>query len=137
VHDELMIANQVLRVVPGSEGQKLCFDLRLPWYRSLPISCVEKMEFVVDGRPLSRDSVTMAVGGILYDLDGVGRLADTQWFVLDTYEVFVHLAEALTPGNHHVKLTTQLRIPYKDDSYEETEYLQFAVCEKNYRMEAC
>lgn len=135
MHDELMIANSKLRKHTGQNEATLSFDVRLPWYRSLPTSCVEDMTFEIDGHVLPRSSVTLMVNGIRFDLAGIGQLGDAQWFVLDTIEVLAALPEALSAGFHHVKLITRLRIPYKDDSYKETEYIQFAVCEKRLEME--
>ena len=135
MHDELMIANRKLRKFPGQNGKTLAFDVRLPWYRSLPISCVEDMTFEIDGHVLPRRSVSLLINGISFDLDKASQLSDSQWFVLDTVEVLARLAEELSAGLHSVRLITRLRIPYKDDSYKETEYVQFAVCEKRLEME--
>ena len=135
MHDELMIANRQLRKFPGQNSHTLSFDVRLPWYRSLPVSCVEDMTFEINGHVLPRSSVALMINGIRFDLAGVGQLCDALWFVLDTIEVLAALPEVLPAGFHNIKLITRLRIPYKDDSFKETEYIQFAVCEKRLEME--
>jgi len=135
MHDELMIANEKLRKLPAPNEKTLSFDVRLPWYRSLPTSCVEDMTFEIDGQVLPSRSVSLLINGMPFDLDGISQLSNAQWFVLDNIEVLARLPEPLSTGFHNVKLTTRLRIPYKDDSYKETEYIQFAVCEKRLEME--
>ncbi len=130
MHDEQMIASRAIRVQPNTDGKVISIDLRLPWYRSLPLSCVENLAFEISGQAISRDRVSMLVNGIPYDLDGISNLCDTQWFVLDAIEVQIRLDQALGEDRCPVKLIARLRIPYKDDSYKETEYTQYAVCEK-------
>lgn len=56
---ERLIETETLR--PTAEG--FTTAVRLPWYRALPLSCVERMDVSVDGRSVPQAEVTLTVGG--------------------------------------------------------------------------
>src|SRR3954447_8000561 len=85
-------------------------SVRLNWYRSLPLSCVEVLEVRLDGEPLAPATV---------ELDGVRRPVaarapgdDRWWPVLDSARVRVPLDRAPRAGRHEVELILGSRIPY-------------------------
>jgi hypothetical protein len=71
-------------------------SLRLNWYRSLPLSCVERLEVRLDGVPVD----------VTLDLDG------DWWHVRDSARLSAELAEEPGGGQHAVELTIGTRIPY-------------------------
>ena len=88
--------------------------LRSPWYRSLPLSCVD-VELTVDGERVADDRIRVAVNDRDHTLDELHERYDEFWFVLDPLRVRVSGVE---PGEHQVTARLGLRIPYLFD--EET-----------------
>lgn len=106
---ERLIEADTLR--PTSDG--FVTGVRLPWYRALPLSCVERMEVVVDNEPIPKDDVTLTLAERgPYKLADLAELIDTYWYVLDSAELSVKTPTALTPGKHDVTVNFGLYIPY-------------------------
>lgn len=106
---ERLIEANTLR--PTSDGFET--DLRLPWYRALPLSCVERMDVSVDGRPVPPDNVTISLGPDgPFLLEELADLTDTFWYVLDSARLHVTSPAATEPGSHEIDLGFGLYIPY-------------------------
>jgi hypothetical protein len=88
--------------------------IRSPWYRSLPLSCVD-VELTVDGERVADDRIRVHVNDREHTLDELHERYDDFWFVLDPARVRVGGVE---PGEHRVDVRLGLRIPYLFD--EET-----------------
>lgn len=99
---------QGLRATPrGAE-----IDLRLPWYRSLPISVIEVPAVSLDGEPVAAGDIRFEVNGHSYRLDELPSHYQEFWFVLDT--AVLRLPEVrLTPGSDHdVEVQLNVYPPY-------------------------
>lgn len=88
-------------------------DVRLPWYRALPLSCVERIEVSVDGTPIPPVDIRLTLG----DADplaiaDLASLTDTWWYVLDSATLSVASPTAARPGTHEVEVSMGLHIPY-------------------------
>jgi hypothetical protein len=101
--------------------------VRLPWYRTLPLSCIDKVEVDIDGKTIDRNETSLTLYGQDHQLDEVRRLYKVQWVVLDTADVHVKTGKPLSLGQHKVKVTLKMRIPYGMG----VEFFQVAKCEKN------
>jgi hypothetical protein len=86
------------------------FDLRIPWYRSLPLSCVEGLEVSLDGE--AAEEIAIAFDDRTYSLDELPPLYDEWWQVTDAARVAVPRAGGLADGPHELDVTLSLRIPY-------------------------
>jgi hypothetical protein len=87
------------------------FDIRIPWYRALPLSCLDIAELTVDGQQVPLTSVEIRLNGQRVP---AGALADAEtewWFVTDPARVQVS-GQPLTAGSHEVAIRVGLRIPY-------------------------
>lgn len=124
--DEHIINGDVLYPeADGSAGVRL--KIRLPWYRSLPLSCIERVEVTIDGEPVKRAEVSLTLHGQNHTLEESLGLHDVWWFVLDTADVHIRRSKSLSPGNHEVAVTMGCRIPYRAS---ELVFRQVAHCEK-------
>ena len=94
------------------DGDTISFDLRIPWYRSLPLSCVEGLEVTVDGATIADDDVRIAFNGTTYGLGELSPLYDDWWQVTDAARVTVPRRGRSVEGSHKVDVTLALRIPY-------------------------
>lgn len=96
------------RITPAG----LVLDLRLPWYRSLPLSVVMPTQLLVDGQPLSLDGATLACEGRHHTLAELPEQVGCVWFVQDSALLHVPTPGPLAAGSHHVLLTLNLYPPY-------------------------
>ncbi len=127
--DELMISGEELySVADGGPGVRM--NIRLPWYRSLPLSCLERLEVDIDGERADRDGVTVSLYGETHGLEEAAKCHTVSWFVLDTANVHVRTQSELAPGRHRVDLTMGLRIPYGDPDFRPSVYTQVARCSR-------
>ena len=76
----LLDAQNGLRATPrGAE-----IDIRLPWYRSLPVSVVEVGSLSVDGKDVATSDIRFEVNGKSFDLNELPSHPGEFWFVLDS-----------------------------------------------------
>jgi len=106
--ERLIDSTTVVPTVGGFEA-----DLRLPWYRALPLSCVERIDVKVDGQPVPISDVSFSLGAHgPYSFEELAELTDTYWYVLDSARLRVTSEPATTPGSHEISVGFGLYIPY-------------------------
>jgi uncharacterized protein DUF6379 len=88
------------------------FDLRMPWYRALPLSCLEGLEVTIDGEPVPSEGLRLVLGGKTYKLSDLPPLYDEWWYVADPADVHAPKPGGLADGEHELDVTIALRIPY-------------------------
>jgi hypothetical protein len=109
VFPERLIEAETLR--PTTNGFRA--GLRLPWYRALPLSCIERIEVRVDTKPVPQDAVRFSLGPSgPYRFSELATLTDVWWYVLDSAELTVDSPDATEPGTHEVSVDMGLHIPY-------------------------
>jgi Domain of unknown function (DUF6379) len=105
---EQVIADGSLR--PDADG--FTFDLRMPWYRALPLSSLEGLDITIDGEPVPSEELRLSYGGTTYALSDLPPLYDEWWYVADPAEVRAPKSGGLPEGEHELDVTIALRIPY-------------------------
>ena len=105
---EQVIADGSLR----SEADAFTFDLRMPWYRALPLSSLEGLEVTIDGEAVPSEDLRLSYAGTTYTLSDLPPLYDDWWYVADPAEVRAPKSEGLAAGEHELDVTIALRIPY-------------------------
>lgn len=102
-----LIEHQVSTV--SAKGAQL--KVRLPWYRSLPLSNVEVAELRVDGESVPAEAVRFVLNGKRFELSQLPELTNEWWYVLDSalLEVDKPLSNAT---QREVLLTLALYPPY-------------------------
>ena len=104
----LLNAEGGLRASPnGAE-----IDVRLPWYRSLPVSVVEVGSLKVDEQDVAASDIRFEINGKSFELHDLAAHSGEFWFVLDA--AVLRLPEIrLEPGtDHEVELQLNLYPPY-------------------------
>ena len=98
-------------VRPGAltvQNGRLVLDLHLPWYRSLPLSCLESVAVAVAGVPVPVRSV--AVPGFAGPLERTAH-SDVSWDLRDP--AVVTLDASARPGDVvALEVSVAVRIPY-------------------------
>jgi hypothetical protein len=87
-------------------------DIRLPWYRSLPLSTVEVGEVSVDGRRVDPALIQFELEGRSYPLSAMPELIDKVWYVLDSAYLNVEADRMAARSEHSISVTLNLYPPY-------------------------
>jgi hypothetical protein len=103
-----MLADDALRAT--ADGFEL--DVRLNWYRSLPLSSVKTLELTVDGETIAPEEIAFALNGNEYALDELAERWDETWFVLDAATLRVRRPLIRAGARAEVRLRLGSRIPY-------------------------
>ena len=90
------------------------FDLaiRLPWYRSLPMSTIEPAELRVNGRPIDLDAVRIRINGKTIPNSELRERTDEFWFVLDPLTLEVRDTPVKSGDDVNVEFTLNVYPPY-------------------------
>lgn len=137
MHDELMINGNELNAKLGKNDNTVRVPLRLPWYRSLPLGCIEQIDVSINGKKILREKTHLLYNCISYSLDEILQLdPNATWFPLDVQEVELTLDEPMKDGEYEVSVLIELRIPYYKFSMDPTvaNFTQYAVCNKKMQM---
>lgn len=105
---EQLIVDSSLRAVAGG----MEFDIRLPWYRSLPLSTVEIGDLRINGKPIPAASISLQVNERRHAADELRDQVDDWWYVLDRGSVRVLAADIDSSAANEVELAINLYPPY-------------------------
>jgi uncharacterized protein DUF6379 len=89
-------------------------QVRIGYYRGMPLSSVEDYAVTVDGQAVPRDQVRFSVGGRTFTLDEMESKPDFRWQFDEIATVIVRKPGGLMPGMHEIEVTQKLRIPYTE-----------------------
>jgi hypothetical protein len=109
---EIPAASRVL----GSEGivavaNGLRIDIRLPWYRSLPLSTIEVGEVHIGGRLINPADIVFELENQRFALEELADQVKRVWYVLDS--AYLDVAGAWKVGEElEVSVTLILYPPY-------------------------
>jgi hypothetical protein len=108
-----MISDRIIE--PGTlrtDGTRACVEVRLPWYRALPGSCISEVTFAVDGVQAPADSLRWSMNGREFRLADLVDDTDEWWFPLDSAVVSGDVRVPPGDGDHRVDVGLKLYIPY-------------------------
>ncbi|WP_459983111.1 C-glycoside deglycosidase beta subunit domain-containing protein [Nocardioides sp. AN3] len=93
------------------DGGRTSVEVRIPWYRAVPASCIADVSFSVDGQAPPATSVRVELNGTARTIEEFPSLTDEQWFPTDSLTVSGDLD--VEPGTEHqVAVELKLFIPY-------------------------
>jgi hypothetical protein len=107
VINDRLIEPDSLKVGQG----RVSVDVRIPWYRAIPASCIADVSVSVDGEPLPADSVRCELNGRERRLEELPGLLDESWFTTDSLTVSGDL-DVTAGAEHDVAVNLKLFIPY-------------------------
>jgi hypothetical protein len=116
VFDEDLIHGSSIQVRRSAERYRAGFKLRLPWYRSLHLSSVERIDVRVDGKAIDAADVSLTLYGKTYPFPDLVTLHDVLWFVLDVAELDMWVDAPPSGRTCEVSATLFIRIPYRRSS---------------------
>ena len=104
-----IVQNDSLRVVEG--GYEV--QVRENWYRSLPLSSVEKVTLALDGKPVEPGKIRFGINGHEYRLEELAEQVEEFWFIQDSAMLHVLQPGAIAKGETHtIEAEITLRFPY-------------------------
>jgi hypothetical protein len=86
--------------------------LRIPYYRGLGLSMVERLSLRVDGAETQPAALRFTVHGNEYTLGELPDAVDDRWGFTEDAELAVSAGDPLPPGEHEVEVGIGLRISY-------------------------
>lgn len=129
--DEVLIAGDRLRRTRRDGDPYVSFKIRLPWYRSLYLSCLDGVQLSLDGRPQALEDIFFRLYGTTYRYSDLRQHDAVLWFVLDQAEILVRQASNVSEGECEIALTLFLRIPY----HRMSNFKQVSTCTRSLQIE--
>ena len=103
-----VIDDGTLRATP--EGFSV--GVRLPWYRSLPLSCISVNLLTCDGHPVPAEAITIHLNGRARQLWELVEEIEETWFITDTATLSVKGAPLASGSEHRIEAEIEVRPPY-------------------------
>jgi sugar phosphate isomerase/epimerase len=100
-----------------TNGDGIAIDVRLPWYRAMPLSVVDIPALRIDGIEIPREKMLLEVGGRDYRIDELPSQEERYWYVTDSGFLKVPGWKAKTGSDHDIDLTIALKLPYVEGDF--------------------
>ena len=95
-----------------TDGSRAAVEVRIPWYRALPASCISEASLSVDGVQAPAESIRWTMNGETHRLDELVDRTDDWWFPLDSAVLSGEVPVTDAGGDHRVDVELKLYIPY-------------------------
>ncbi|MCI0157545.1 flagellar biosynthesis protein [Leifsonia shinshuensis] len=92
-------------------GTRAAVDVRIPWYRALPASCIAGATLSVDGVPAPAETLRWALNGRERTFAEMKDDTEEWWFPLDSAVLSGEIPVA-ADGEHEVSVDLTVYIPY-------------------------
>ena len=94
-----------------TDGARVSVEVRLPWYRALPASCIGAATLTVDDVEVPAESLRWGINGQTFTFDELVPNTEDWWFPTDSAVLSGELALA-DDAEHKVEVGLILYIPY-------------------------
>jgi hypothetical protein len=88
----------------------ISFSIIEPWYRSLPVSCIENLSVQIDGIQIDPERITIEIDGQRRSLTECADAHDSVWFIRD--RATVHVQGVQSGDTAQITAHLVMRIPY-------------------------
>ena len=95
-----------------TDGRRVEVEVRLPWYRALPGSCIAAAGLRIDGTPAADDSLRWTMNGRTFTFDELVDETGEWWFPTDSVVLSGDVPVAADASEHQVDVDLKLYIPY-------------------------
>lgn len=93
-------------------GSRASVEVRIPWYRALPGSCISGATLTVDGVAAPEDSLRWNMNGREFTFPELSTNVEQWWFPLDSAVLSGDIALPADDAEHEVSVDLVLYIPY-------------------------
>lgn len=94
-----------------TDGTRAAVEVRLPWYRALPGSCIAGATLTVDGVEASAETLRWTMNGREFTFAELSTNTDEWWFPIDS-AVLSGEVPVSADADHEVCVGLTLYIPY-------------------------
>lgn len=95
-----------------TDGSRVAVEVRIPWYRALPASCIVGATLSIDGTEAPSESLRWGMNGEDRSFAEMVDDTDSWWFPLDSAVLSGDLALPVDDAEHRVEVGLTLYIPY-------------------------
>lgn len=95
-----------------TDGARAAVEVRIPWYRALPASCISEASLAVDGVTAGVDTLRWEMNGRTFTFDELKEDTRDFWFPLDSAVLSGELDVPADDAEHAVEVELKLFIPY-------------------------
>jgi len=95
-----------------TDGARSAVEVRLPWYRALPGSCIAGAGLRVDGVAAPKDSLRWTMNGHTFTFEELVDETEEWWFPTDSVVLSGDVPVASGEADHEVDVDLTLYIPY-------------------------
>ena len=88
------------------------FRIRYPSYRGTFLSCIEQLEFYIDGEKIESSAIRFCINNKEFLLTQLPDQYKEYWFILDKATIIVLRDGGIPQGNHTIRVVMRHRIPY-------------------------
>lgn len=112
--EKYLIADKGFRnVVKGQETIGYEFKIRIPYYRGIPLSCLETIDIQVDGEVIPHEDMIITVDTGSFEYHELETVINDRWEMNRPLTVFVKKTGGLSDGEHLIKAFVSIRISYQ------------------------
>jgi hypothetical protein len=95
-----------------TDGRRAEVEVRIPWYRALPGSCIAGAVLRIDGVPAAEDSLRWTMNGRTFRFDELVDETGEWWFPTDSAVLSGEVPVEADDAEHQVDVDVKLYIPY-------------------------
>jgi hypothetical protein len=95
-----------------TDGARSAVEVRIPWYRALPGSCIAGAALRVDGVAAPAESLRWTMNGRTFSLEELVDETGEWWFPTDSVVLSGDLPIEAGDAEHEVDVDLKLYIPY-------------------------
>lgn len=103
-----LVVKDSLRVA----GKGLDVEIRLPWYRGLPLSTVDIGEARINGKVVDPSTMSITINGKERPAASLKNFYEEYWYVLDSAFLHIPFPDAKRDAEYEVEVTVILYPPY-------------------------
>ena len=108
----LICKDDIENVVVGDVTVGYEFKIKYPSYRGAFLSCIEDLQFRMDGESIDQKDIYCYLNGKQFLLEELSECFKEYWFVRDKATIRVMKDGGIAPGAHSLNVYMKHRVPY-------------------------